>query len=516
MENNLIRELKQLKVDIQNGTVTTSGELAKRVLDAFSTSEIGLDLPRYVPSEPPSSIKTNFIIDKIESSIREREYIFDLLLAAAAYEYDEAMKYLDSLEDKVLGLADSVKTLYFYSKPTRSNIHSVAADFTKSLGPFNNPSNTMSQVISSGLTLPVASRSAATGKITLSGNGMSGCWYLLDDTGALLADIDPKSMIDNAIDSDPTTSFEYQRFCITPQQYETTKGYGFGFSDSTLRWANPSYNNIELELKFSFGSPLSCNNVIVQPSVISEKFIIESVSLYLGGVVQRTVEPLNVVVNQELMMHSEGSYVNSASYMFEATTADEILFKLKSTTPHPCIVRHYYAVDADGIRISSESPSVSNPHSYNTIRLSDGERLYEDIPANRYSIGIKDIIAQSITYGVEGVALTQYPIRFGKQIDRIALHSDYEIPSNCSLTFEISFDGHKWYEIKPLGTSIKDQIICLNDMRPSAYQDPSTKYITTEENYDGFYAKISSSRKSGSESLSPIVRSVEFEVMLKE
>jgi hypothetical protein len=516
MENGLLRELKHLKADIANGNVSTSSELAKRVLDAFSTSDIGLELPRFVPSEPPSSVKVNFLTEKLDKSLRDREYIFDLLLAAGSYEYDQAMKYLDSLEDKVLGLSDTVKTLYFYSKPTRSNIHTVGADFTSSYGLFKNSSNTLKQTVATGLTLPVAYKEAAVGELTANGDGMAGCWYALNNDGVLIANIDSKSELSNLLDSNPTTSFEYGRYRITSNQYNNTKGYGFGFSDSTFKWASPSYNSTELDLEFSLSQSIACNYIQLHPSVSSDKFVVDSITLYLGGVNQGTLTPRNLIVNQELLMHSENGYTNSAAYMFESTIVDKLVFKLKSSFPIPTTVRHYYAVDSSGVRISSESPSVKSPHAYNSISLKDGERLYEDLPADRFYIGLKDITVQSLIFGTEGVASTKYPIKFGKPIDRVALFCDYDVPAGCEVKFEVSFDEYEWYTINPLGTTISNQVLCINDMRPTAYQDPSTKYITLEGDSDSLSARISASRKSGTESSSPVIRNLEFEVMLKD
>lgn len=516
MDKNLLRDLKDIKNDIRAGKIATSGELTNRVLSAFSESEAGLTLPRFVPSEPPISSKVNFLTRRLESMLRDKEYMFDLIHAASAFEYDEAMKALDSLEDKVAGLGDTVRTLYFYSKPFRSNVHSVGADFTNSWGLFKNKSNTMHLNISGGITLPVTRSNATNGTISVEGDGMSGSWYIVGAEDVLVADSAQNIKYSNLLDSNPTTLFEYGRYRLSQTQSELTKNLGWGFSDTEFKWASTEYDGVNVTITFSSSQKIDSNYIAIQPSVTSNQFKVNSVSLYLGDQVQRTLEPEDIIVNQELMMRYESGYVNSVVFIFEPTLTDKIVFKLSSDYPSSTKVRHFYSVDSTGERIAGETPSIQYPHKYLRSGINNETFKNEDLFLDRFYIGLKDIVIQSNIYGTEGVASTPAAIEFDKPIDRIGLSSDFTNPDNCKLIFEVSFDGSKWYNINPLGTSVLNQVIAINDRMPNEYRDPSTQYISLEENPKSFFGRITAERKSGNEYVSPIVRNIQFEVMLKD
>jgi hypothetical protein len=516
MDTTLLKELKRIKIDIKAGLISTSGELTNRVLTAFAASNAGLSLPRFVPSEPPSSTKINFLTKRIESTLRDKEYIFDLLQAAAVFEYDEAMKALDSLEDKIAGLGDSVRTLYFYTQPFRSNMHVVGVDFTNSWGFFKNPGNSMHLNVCGGLTLPVLRQDISTATVSIDGDGMSGSWYIVDAAGELIADTETNDKFAYLLDSNPTTMYEYGRFQLSEEQALATHEYGFGFSDTDYKWASTDYNDVNCDLTLDLSKVINCNYLVLQPSISAHQFTVKSVTLYLADQAKKTLTPQNLVVNQELLMKYEAGYTNSAVYVFEPTLTDKIIVALSSNYPVETKVRHFYSLDSDGARVAGESPSSNHPHIYISSGLTDSTSKQEEMMLKRYYIGLKDIVIQSNTYGTEGVVSTPEPIKFGKQIDRVGLTADYDIPEGTALKFELSFDGGKWYTIHPLGTSLTNQIIAVNDRVPGAYRDPSTTYISLDYSPKEFWARVTATRKTGTEYISPIVRNIQYEIVLKD
>jgi hypothetical protein len=517
METTVLKELQQIRLDLLTGDISTSGELARRLSNVIEDADINLTLPRIAPSEPPSSVKYNRTANMIEKALANREYVFDILLAASTYDFDTALSMLNSLEDKILGLVDSVKTLYFYTQPARSNVHIISTDFKMGWGVFQKNTATLDRRIGVGLSLPITKKESVVGKGYINGNGIAGNFYLLDSNGNLVGEGNDNSDLNHIGDCNPSTHFEYERFRITPAVLADTKGYGFGFSNFETKWAAPTYNNVELDIIFDLRTPTECNYIVVSPGVASDEFIVKSIALSSGGVERATLEPKNLVINQALLMHGEDGYTNEGAYVFESCSIDKAVIKLEATKPVPCRVRHYYVVDANGVRVAGESPPLSEPHLYVAAQDSNDElHKTEDLAAERFSIGLKDIFLQKVTYGVEGFVTTE-PIRFNQPIDRIALRADYSIPVDSVIQFNVSVDnGETWYGVSPLGESIKNQILAINDMVPDAYQDPSTRYISASGNPKEFLFRIACKREKGESKSTPIIRSLELEVTLKQ
>jgi hypothetical protein len=514
MDTQIIAALKQIKIDLSTGAIATSAVLANRIKDAVDFSNLNIHLPKVSPSEPPSSFKFNKTIQGIEDSLKDREYIFDLLLAASVFDYDTAMCMLNDLEDKVLGLADSVKTLYFFSEPTRAGVNIVSTDFRSGWGIFKNGNKTLYRDRAAGVMLPVLLKEGIVGKATLTGDGIPGDYFLVSN-GEISTKTSLKDKVTALSDGDSLTSFEYEHFRISQATASTTGGFGFGFSDSDVKWASTGYDSINLSIDLVANKPQVVNYILVNPGSTKDIYNISSIVLYAGGVEALVVQPRNVIINPQLSMHGEFSYLNYAAFLIEPTLTDDIKFKFRSETPFPCMVRHAYYVDDTGNRIAGIIPSSSNPHQVVGLTSSSSAKL-EDLPADRFYIGFRDVVVQCLKFGTEG-SITSDPIVFYRGIDRVALEADYSVPVDTSVEFQLSFNGGEaWHKITPLGSSVKGQVIAINDMIPDAYQDPSTNYIVEGGTPNEFLVRISCTRNKGTALASPIIRSIKLEVTLKQ
>lgn len=516
MQPSIVKVLESIRDDIRSGKIATASSLANRIEEALKLQYSKTSFPRLVSSEPPSSIKHNLMVGKLEKAIMDHEYVFDLLLAAAYYDFDTAMAILNDLEDKAAGLMDTVKTLYFFSEPARAGVHSVGVDFLQGWGVFRGGETDLYRDRATGITLPVVTKKSATGRAILEGDGIAGNYFLVDDD-ELAADSNSRSLSSYIFDSSPSTFFEYERFRISQETFGKCKGYGFGFADDDREWASPDFNDVNLQIAISLNTPQTINYLIVNPGTSEDYYTIKSIVLYSGGTEARVLEPSNLHVNPELYMHGHQGYVNYATYMFPPTVTEEVVIKLTSDVGNPCTIRHYYEVDESGERVPGESPSIHNPNRLIPTAVGeDSLRKVEDLPAERYYVGVKDLSIQRIKFGVEG-NITSQPIQFSRPIDRIALEADYTEPEDCAILFTVSFDGgESWYEITPLGKAIKGQVIAVNDMIPAAYQDPSTTYVAADGAPSEFLVRVAMERQKGSAEISPILKNLKLEVTLKQ
>lgn len=516
MEKQLIDALNKIRSDLADGKITSNSQLALKIKNAVDVSYKQAVLPEFFSGETPNSDKVNDLIHKLEIILSDREYIFDILLAASIYDYNTAICMLDDLMDRVLSIQDSVKTLNFFSKPAVANKHVVNTDFREGWGIFNSSTKTLERSYGSGLTLPIQNKKASTGKFVITGNGQAGNWFVLNEDGSLFADISPNDNPEHAFDGVATTQFDYQNIKISQDIYDETKGYGFGYDDSLYKWASPETSKVELQVEINLDKVQTINYIIVVPSSQASEFVIESITLSLNGVETKTLSPRDLTVNQELSMLGENGYCNFASYGFEPTLTDAINIKIKSIKPTPCMIKHVYAVDEQGERITTLSPSVKYPHGVIESVFEDSEtHKLETLPADRYLISVKDILPQTITFQ-PSATVTSDVVRFSRPIDRIALKVDQTLMDESSVSYSVSLDeGKTWYYINPLGAAISDQVIAVNDLVPDAYKDPSTKYITAQGNPNSVILRIAMERNSGHPNVSPILRTIELEATTK-
>jgi len=514
MEISIITALKRIRQDIINGNISTNAELAARLTKAMSIEAGDLRLPRYAPSEPPFSMKFNAIADQIARSLNDRRYVFDLLMAASIYDQDVAMRAIDDLEYRVLGLVDTVKSLYFFTRPAKAGMHIVNADFTLGMGVFSKES-TVSRQTGAGVSLPIAEKIAEPSEPVCTGNGIAGNWFL-DNAGKPMSLSIETYKTESLGDCNPSTVFEWEAFRIKPQVIEDTLGYGFGFADSEWKWATTDRSDIDLTATVTYSRPISTNYIVVTPAADFIEFTINKIVLQLNGVQVREVLPKGVIVNPQLLMHGESGYTNEGNFVFPATLCDEVIIEFRSDAYRPCMIRHVIKKDEDGNIIAGDSPPLGEPERY--IKEQHGRDPSVAVKvssADRFYIGLKDISVQQLTFSSQGYA-TSEEVTFDKSIDRLAVIMDADVPDGTSVKFQMTFNGGKsWYTINPVGTSVKNQLIAVNDMIPAAYQDPSTYYVVEENNPKSFIARMYLDREIGGDDLTPIVRSVEFEVTLK-
>jgi len=518
MDVGTITALERIRYDIEHGRITTAGEIAERLANVASAVAGPLVIPRVAPSEPPIASKVSYSSQLISRAITHRNYIADILLAAAIFDYNQALLGVSDLENRVIGLADTVKTLYFFSSPSRAGVHVVYNDFRAGLGEFvqDGPA-ALAQDYSSGLTLPILSKNSVMGITTIETDGIHGTFYLLDDDGNLVADYRPRN---NALfygDGDPSTIYECERYWISPETQANTRGYGFGFTDSEVKWASPEYSDLSATILVEFNSATPINYMWFVPGLTSNNYTVKSITLYSGGKEVSVLSPKNLQLNPSLLMHAHEDYYNYGAYHFEAVEADKAIIELYCNTAVDCSVRHAYELDEEtNVRIPSTSPHYFAPHSViQQFSNSDDLRKVEDLPAKRYAMGIRDIIIERITYATEGF-LASRPFQFHRPIDRIALEANYQANASTDVEFSVSFDGGtEWHTIAPLGETVFDQIIAVNDMVPSAYQDPSTKYIVVDGEPTQFQARITMKRSKTKSNNSAVIRSVKYEVTLK-
>lgn len=520
MEASIITALKAIRTDVNSGVISTSGELAGRLQQALTLQDGDVSLPRYASGEPPIAAKFNYLSDKLAKALHDREYVFDILLAASVYDFDTAAQMLDDLENKALALADSLKTLYLFSKPSKGNVHTVGTDFTAGFGVWDDVSGTISRNTKCGATLPIEYASASVITPKCSGSGIAGRYYLYNDSESeSFPTGSSNSTPDSIVDSSSSTSFEWERFRISPETKLTTGGYGFGFSNTDKKWADTTFDNVELELEFAYSAAIMTNYILISPAANAKTFTIESIALYLDGEQVREILEQPVIVSPELFMHTEDGYTNEGSFIFPHTRCNNIKIKFNSSDPEECLIKHYWKKDANGVRIASESPSTGYPEIYVENPMDDEDRGVEVLSAERFFIALQDIVIEEIAFGSKGFAKTK-EVRFHKPIDRIAINVVGDVPDETVLYFMVSVDnGQHWYELNPVGSTTKSQVLAINDMTPQQYQDSSTNYITVDTEPYSLIAKMYLERpqylSQDFKYATPTVKFTEIKVTLK-
>lgn len=522
-----LQAIKNINNKINAGLITTEEDLAKAIAESLANTETisNSSLPRFYDSEPPTVEKYNYLIDRVDSIIKYQSAALSILKALTMVDYNYANRLMREMENKVAGLWDIYETLQFYSNsPEINGMQHVFFNF-KGLDPgidheYSELTKSLSAERDIGLLLPIISRDVLKVKdILFDGNGHLGRLHTVNSN--LIPDYYVNSYTNgmSVCDASPESWVEYETFKISNDVWNQTKGYGWKYSEQDLEpWASPYVKELRMKLTVIPDEKNPVNMLVINP-VQELPFIIESVVIDIGDGKEQLLSPKNLVVTPEISEHRYPDKAGAAVYSFEDAIVEKIYINLRQPNSVPCQVLHRYYLDASGNRIDGPNPSSKSPLSMDIVSTSSKwKRKLEFLPAERFYIGIKDILLFNNTYSKDGFVISK-KIKFPSEIDRVAIDVSEYIPSGCEVRYSIAFsdttsEGATWHSIVPIGQSMRKQVIAVNDRRPISYQDPSTIYVSTNSNPKELRLKIEMSSKT-KKNITPIVKNINLKVTTK-
>jgi hypothetical protein len=524
MKLDVLQALANIEKKISKGLLSDEVSVAKEIASVLEKVEsIGIDsLSRYDRSEPPIIEKYIDIVEKVETTIQYQCIALTLLKALTVLDFNYAQRLMKELENKVAGLWDVYETLKFYlDTPTIFGVQDIFFNF-QGLNTRMDPSwsSSFKQLPTRrdiGMTLPIVSNNTVNIKdVTFNGNGYVGRLHTVDSNNSPFYTVKTYGNQKDIMDYSPDTWVEYESFKVSKETWETTRGYGWKYYESGLEpWASPyvQWLNLDLTVKPKDTSPI---NMIVIDPILTSPFTIVSVQLDTGDGILHTLDPQNLVVTPEISEHRYADKAGQAVYVFDDTTVEQVKIKILQKSSESCQVLHRYYVDPSGNRIDGPDPSMNKPTAMDiAAKSSTWERKLEYLAAERFSIGIKDIALYNCTYTQEGFAVSE-PVKFSKDIDRIAVETEEVIPSGTSIQYSVSVDsGSTWIDLAPIGTSTRNQVVAINDRRPDTYRDPSTVYASVSNPEKEVIFKIGMGGTAVLKNRTPILKRANLKVTLK-
>jgi len=401
---------------------------------------------------------------------------------------------------------DGVREILFNFKGTQDRINEEWSEAGKRL----------TQRRDIGLLLPVLSEEFVEPyNADLIGDGFYGNYHTVVD-GKFVYQTVNRSFGPDIIDASPESWIEYEKYQISPATFAETKGYGFGFSDIEEKWAAVNVTGVTVDLVLKMKKKDPVNMVVLDPTNIYPEMVIKGVVLDRGDGELISLSPNNLIVTPEISEHRYPNRAGKAVYIFEDTAVENVIFKIEQRNSYPCTIGHVKYTDLSGNIIQGPAPVKDRPYTMDyEVETKDWKRTIEYFPANRYAIGISDVEVLRNTYSINGFIITD-PIAFDAPIDRVAIETNEYVPTGCSIKYSLSFDnGTQWFYFKPIGSSMHQQVIAVNDRRPGAYEDSSTIYVQVSGEPRELLLKIEMEAEKDEMSITPLLRECKLKVTTK-
>jgi hypothetical protein len=524
MKLDVLQALQKIEKKIVAGELNDEKQVAKEIAKILDQVEsIGSDsLPKFSKSEPPIIEKYIDIVERIDSTIKYQSIALTLLKALTVLDFNYSQRLMVELENKVSGLWDTYLTLQFYlNSPAMSGLQNIFFNY-QGLNPridtsWSSLEKRLSIRRDVGMSLPIISNDLIPIKdITYEGNGFLGRLHTVDSSGNPYYTVKSYDKGKEIIDLSPETWVEYETFKVSNDIWSETKGYGWKYHEAGLEpWASPYVQWLDLKLTIFPKRSTPINMIVINP-LLSSPYTIRKVQLDLGNGTLRTLEPQDLVVTPEISEHRFADKAGMAVYVFDDVAVEKIFIEIRQSKSEPCQVLHRYYVDPSGNRINGPDPSQYKPTSMDiAAKSSTWERKLEYLSAERFFIGIKDISLYNCTYTNEGFTVNE-PVKFSKDIDRVAVETEEIIQSGTSIKYAVSVDGGTtWISLTPIGSSTRNQVVAINDRRPDTYRDPSTIYAEVKNPLKELIFKTEMQNKSSSKNRTPILKTANLKVTLK-
>ena len=310
-------------------------------------------------------------------------------------------------------------------------------------------------------------------------------------------------------DNNPLTWFEWESIILTPAAQKTTRGWNTEYvvEGGTQSWAEgPEGGALFVDLLGEYEEAISINNISLLPFIrncsrdntkISQKQVpkLEMIDISSDGTNWTSLNPDTLYLTSssnltEVLPGTEVQYKEHPTWSFESQLVKYIRIRLSVAQPQSNVdIGHFFYVDLDTEeRIVGPNPSLDNPTELDSDAVDTVNkrmRRLELLDGKRWSIGVKDISTGRLEY-VENGQATSADFSSQREIDRLTLTVEDEMPEGTSLSYHISADGGKvWSEILPVnkervGEYDPPTVLVFNNHYPAELRDSAyTEYVET-------------------------------------
>ena len=353
------------------------------------------------------------------------------------------------------------------------------------------------------------------------------------------------------LDGNPDTWFEYERFRISQDTLDETRGYGFEYAEG-VSWRKKDDSALALEIEIELERTLPVNWLSLNPFLPGEigarPAVIQQVEVHdgKGGKFQAVKAPTR--------------FSEEHVYLFARTPCRKIVVTLAQDHAYPVEVGHHYKQVVDkgemsylermrhkpGRRIEGDNPSLtalglSYDHEEKEIAYPDitaasvlekpeeakaalfQERVAEPaedpvvtgvelLPAEREVIGIRDIGVASYTFE-QTSEYVSVPLEVERDIVGASLTLNAEVPESfgegdwvrCYLSPD---DGANWHRIAPQGSvGVEGKVMYLfNTRTPVEGRIPFFGYLDLSEPVKALRVKFELERPQGMDQETPVLK----------
>jgi hypothetical protein len=252
--------------------------------------------------------------------------------------------------------------------------------------------------------------------------------------------------------------------------------------------------------------------------------------------------PDDFYITETLNTQNQEIVCDTPAWNFEATSIKAVRLRLKVEKPQLNVgIGHFFYLDTsptsnpDGTkkdsfyRIDGDDPPADDP-TYLDQTMDDAtnkiSRRLEVLDGWRWSISLRDI-TYFLSYYVSTGEASSVTTNLDKEIDRLSITVNENLPTDTSTTYYISADGGRtWTGIFPANTERDENdtdylptVIAYNNYYPSDLaEDVSIQYVETVGKADKVKLKVvmNSAQSSGKLSLTPELIDYTITIVLKE
>lgn len=563
------RSPDKIAMEISNALVEINQDLNKPLLD-YEEFEFG---------EVPDSFKMNKILSDLASDINIIIDESDIIRSATVQTHNFIKTEILKSEEENTHLHNKIKTLQLYSNNEDSSILYLGDYFYNDdyidwdLVPVD---KRVELKKGDRITLGIESQQSALSaqanvSVLLGSNGFIGNNQELksgivgnnpdsaNNNGLVFLSEEDRSspfdQLDNIIDSQPDTLFEFEKYFINPKEKAKAGNFNFTYqaSDNSqlsyltpllgegreVDWADGLQDGkLKLFLLVDIGSISKVDIINFLPYGLRNNanapILIKKVSLSIDQtdwfpLSRQNVFVANGIDQNSVKLNSEDIVINLASFQAEGVEARFILFEIEQGTPYKTNAGHFYYLEDQGdgdveqqVRVQGPVPEVANlwrEKAPNSLYQNNLLQKREAISADRWAIGIRDISIYSTKYKQTSTLVSKKFLVPGG-VDRVSIESNITIPSSYPtdtawIRFYISpDDGNTWHQISRIQDDFFGipEIIAYNDNTPINLRIPGVKYYDTISTPNSLRVKIEIDQQFSDNTLSPVVNDYRIKV----
>lgn len=555
--------VQQMQESYDAGAIHSVEDIAEQLRDVLSRYEQNAGTPimefnSIVEGEPPLSEKMNRTWRNIQHDVNILQNQVDLLRASAIFTHNLVATEVMKSTNENARVANKLKTLQLYSNSVDSSVvtfgdHFESEEFVDLA--FSTPEDRptiasgMLHLGQSGGLVNLSEHAVVT--ILPGSNGFRGNNQEISDPATaptdpisnqplytFIAETNPANDIDEIVDGEPNSWFEYEHYLVDEQDRLRAGNYNFTYQSVSLTgssevdWAEgPEDGKLKLSLQFDLGSMQKTNYLSYTPyglhRNVNSPVLVRQVKTSPNGTDWDSVLPTDVWIgtdpNLQAARTADNVTTGNAIWSFNDRNVRYVRVDIEQYNPVSCAVGHLYYVDKrTGVRVKGPVPNINNPAAhYSPNFMSQGDTIQkrEYFNGKRWAIGIRDMLIQQVNYQAYSTLVTP-PLRVGGVVDRVTLEAEVYVPETFDSDEEwVSFyvtpdDGSTWLPISRVQDNYLDipEIIAFNDPIPPAFREAGVAYYNTDSVVDTLRVKIELKRPANEPTSTPLVRSYQLKV----